>query len=138
MTVSDALATALDKYLGLVDPDHSARPADLSPAFSALVRLRREAEREVERLLTLLDALDGDPDLEPDNPPEDDAGENAEIEHDEPDLASTLAEDHSGLYAPGDDLECDAGDEPEIAWLAGGYGHAASNGTMLPLNCRGA
>ena len=41
-------------------------PTDISPEelFKALGRLRSEAEAEIERLLTFLDDLDGDPDLE--------------------------------------------------------------------------
>lgn len=38
---------------------------DLPLAAQAIARLRQEAAAEVERLLTLLDFLDGDPDLEP-------------------------------------------------------------------------
>ena len=71
-----ALAKALDDYLRLTDPEHDRRrlledylanPEEpgMSPAMSSLQRLRFEAEQEVERLIALLDLLDGDPDLEP-------------------------------------------------------------------------
>jgi hypothetical protein len=54
-----ALAIALDDYLSLTDnPTHTR-------AVEALVRLREEASREVDRLIALLDWIEGDPDLEP-------------------------------------------------------------------------
>ena len=39
---------------------------DVPPAVAALARLRFEAAQEIERLIALLDLLDGDPDLEND------------------------------------------------------------------------
>lgn len=74
---SHALAVALDEFLSLTSPDYAHRrlveeyhrehsfAADTLPAVITLARLRSEAEREVERLIALMDAIDGDPDLEP-------------------------------------------------------------------------
>jgi hypothetical protein len=43
------------------------RPTDISPEelFQAIGRLRQDAQDEIERLLSFLDDLDGDTDLEP-------------------------------------------------------------------------
>lgn len=98
---SHALAIALDDYLSL-----TAMPLN-DRAVQALVRLREEAANEVDRLLALMDAIDGDPDLEPSfcgkigvggdeyawNPHLDEA----EPEGDELNLATTEAEDNLGM-----------------------------------------
>ncbi|WAC25754.1 hypothetical protein [Ancylobacter sp. SL191] len=62
--------------------------------------LRRRMERAVEALLAALDDMDGDPDIEEDDPPEDG--------HD--------AEDNR------DDLEPDADGEPAVGWVTNEQG----------------
>jgi len=107
MTTSHNLALALDEYLRLTDPDHEFRrqveaylgipvQPDLPPAFSTLARLRWEAEQEVERLIALMDAIDADPDLEPEDEadPLDDP-----LNGFEPNFATTEQEDASSSYA---------------------------------------
>lgn len=110
MGASHALAVALDDFLSLSSPAFAERRLieeyyrehrldGLPPAVAALARLRWEAEREVDRLIALLDAIDGDPDLEPcddDCGHEDDA---ARVFGFEPNLASTETEDATGRYA---------------------------------------
>lgn len=53
------------------------RPAVAVDALKAIQRLRNEAEQQIERLIAMLDALDGDPDVEIDTDFE------LEDEHDE-------------------------------------------------------
>jgi hypothetical protein len=86
-----------------VPPPAGASPVDVpappaeqhADAIKALARLRREAAAEVERLLTFLDELDGDADLESTELDDDEEGFDAE-----PSLGSS--NDHHGsgaLYA---------------------------------------
>lgn len=126
MSTSHALALALDEYLALtagpcVVPCHAIMrtPAEalavvdeefafynladgnVPPAVRALSRLRFEAACEIERLLRLLDALDGDEDIEPMS--DGDASHEDEAQFNlggfESNFASTAAEDATGIYA---------------------------------------
>lgn len=76
MSTVHNLALAFDEYLRLTNPEHETRRQieaylgnpempGMSPALSTLQRLRFEAEQEVERLIALMDAIDGDPEMEP-------------------------------------------------------------------------
>lgn len=106
MATAHALAVALDEYLALTSPNHAAIrmveefhrvcefAPDTPPAVVTLARLRWEAEREIERLIALMDAIDGDIDLEPcddDQSPEEYAGESDDSADDEPTLGSLVS-----------------------------------------------
>lgn len=69
---------AAKPFLGAVDEEEPNLylPTDLTPEelFQALGRLRSEAEEAVERLIALIDALDGDIDAEPTGDEEPDLG----------------------------------------------------------------
>lgn len=66
--------------------------------------LRQQIETAIEALLGVLDTLDGDPDLEDDDPAEDNGD-------DEPSLGSGIG------YTAGLDLELDTADlEPSLGW----------------------
>ena len=67
--------------------------------------LRRRIEETIEQLMAILDAFDGDPDLEPDagDMPDQDAGDEREPEED-------------FEIDPGDDCEMDEDFEPALGW----------------------
>lgn len=54
------LPVSLDALAYLTIPDEP----DMEPAFSSAARFRWQIEEEIERLISVLDALDGDPDFE--------------------------------------------------------------------------
>lgn len=71
-----------------VMPDPQVPPADHRPGS-----IRRELESTIERLIAMLDAMDGDADEEDTDPREDDAGDACEIDEDrEPALGWTNGE----------------------------------------------
>ncbi|MBK5958570.1 hypothetical protein CCR97_10165 [Rhodoplanes elegans] len=77
--------------------------ATLAPA--ELRAARRAAEAEIERLISLLDELDGDPDIEEDDPLEDDdADEDAEPGEEDDPLESNFG---VACFAGDDELEAD-------------------------------
>jgi hypothetical protein len=123
------------------------RPGTTPEALQAIRRLRREAADEIERLLALLDALDGDPDLEPTLgylPPG--MPDEAEPSGDEgePSLGWTEGEARFGcnpVFCGGADLELDqSDDEPSLGaleWATAFYvTHRNADGTARTVRLR--
>jgi hypothetical protein len=92
-TVPDGFA-AFESWLGNPLPENP---------IAALRQLRREAAAEIERLLAFLDALGGDPDLEP-------SGDELDASVPEGPGGSSRASQH-----PNEDDEADGTDEPSLA-----------------------
>jgi hypothetical protein len=92
-TTPDGFA-AFESWLGNPLPENP---------IAALRQLRREAAAEIERLLAFLDALGGDPDLEP-------SGDELDASVPEGPGGSSRASQH-----PNEDDEADGTDEPSLA-----------------------
>lgn len=91
------------EYVDLSKPDI---PDHMLDSIATLRRLQREAADEIERLISLLDAIDGDIECEDDETKDDDG-------IDEPSLAAV--EEHPGWYYGGKRPKC--GDQTN--WAAG-------------------
>lgn len=88
------------------------------PAREELARIRREAAAEIDRLIALVDAIDGDPDLEVDQADDEDGGDDEDNGDSEPSLGSLGHTSQVDWMCGGrDDLERDECDhEPSLGW----------------------
>lgn len=111
------------------------RRTDLTPeqVFQALSRLRKEAERQVEYLISLIDELDGDTDAEPE-PVESNYEGNIGINRIDLDEAEGGAENHDleavceDEGAEHDGTEPDEDREPSLGWTVDGVNGGVTEG----------